>query len=337
MSQTTNIEWTDSTWNPIRGCTPVSPGCQNCYAATMAKRFSKPGQWGDGLVRINSAGQPTDDWSGKVNFVADKMLDPVRWRKPRRIFVNSVSDLFHEGVSVQWIDLIFAVIAMSPSHTFQLLTKRPNQMLAYLSKFELAHQWADYLSQIMFDECTPCFSDDFDECTPYFSDDAECHIANSINGVLAAGYNVGWPMRNVILGVSVEDQQWAAKRHDALAEVSRAGWRTMVSYEPALSPVDWSGWQFLDWLISGGESGPDARPTHPDWHRAVRDFSAEHGIPYFFKQWGEYLPVSDDSQGPHVQQIDGHKYLRTGKKSAGCLLDGQIHKSFPLSSIEVRP
>jgi protein gp37 len=131
VADKTGIEWTDATWNPIRGCAPVSAGCKNCYAADVARRFSGPGGAFEGLVRVNAAGERTNDWNGRVRFIEERLLDPIGWAAARRIFVNSVSDLFHEAVTDQQIDRIFAVMAMCPQHTFQVLTKRPRRMLAY--------------------------------------------------------------------------------------------------------------------------------------------------------------------------------------------------------------
>ena len=130
MSVNTGIEWTDSTWNPIRGCSLVSEGCRNCYAMGVAARFSGPGQAYEGLARRRSNGEP--QWTGKVAVVEKHMLDPLRWRGSRRIFVNSMSDLFHENVTDETIDRVFAVMALAPWHTFQVLTKRPRRMRDYM-------------------------------------------------------------------------------------------------------------------------------------------------------------------------------------------------------------
>ena len=133
MSAKTGIEWTDATWNPVRGCSRVSEGCRNCYAEKVAYRFSGPGQPYEGLVRINAAGERKLEWNGQVQLVEKHLLDPLKWKEPRRIFVNSMSDLFHENIPDEWIDKIFAVMALSPQHTFQVLTKRPERMRKYLS------------------------------------------------------------------------------------------------------------------------------------------------------------------------------------------------------------
>ena len=126
MGAKTGIEWTDATWNPIRGCSRVSEGCRNCYAETIAARFSGPGLAYEGLAVMQN-GHP--HWTGKIEFVDEHLLDPLSWRRPRRIFVNSMSDLFHENVTDEMRDKIFAVMALCPQHIFQVLTKRPARML----------------------------------------------------------------------------------------------------------------------------------------------------------------------------------------------------------------
>lgn len=132
MSAKTGIQWCDATWNPIRGCSRVSEGCRNCYAEVVAARFSGPGQAYEGLARRTSKGEAR--WTGKIMFVEKHLEDPLRWREPRRIFVNSMSDLFHEDVTDEQIDRIFAVMGLADRHQFQVLTKRPQRMLEYVSE-----------------------------------------------------------------------------------------------------------------------------------------------------------------------------------------------------------
>src|SRR3990167_8098022 len=130
MGVKSSIEWTDATWNPIRGCSRVSEGCRNCYAERMAARFSDRGMPHHGLavrhpISSSIRGNVTEPrWTGEVRFIEEHLEDPIYWKKPRRIFVNSMSDLFHEKVKDEWIDRIFAVMALAPQHTFQVLTKR---------------------------------------------------------------------------------------------------------------------------------------------------------------------------------------------------------------------
>ncbi len=264
--QRSKIEWTDATWNPVRGCSRVSEGCRNCYAERVAARFSGPGEPYHGLAVMKPDGP---HWTGKVKLPADHLTDPLRWRTPRRIFVNSMSDLFHEAVPQEWIARIFQVMAQANQHTYQILTKRPQRML------EIMRDLTDHSTMFM-----------------------------------------GKPLPNVLLGVSVEDQANADARIPLLLQTPAAV--RFVSYEPALGPVDFSEFlertkigpnHILDWIIAGGESGPQARPAHPDWFRAVRDqckaanartnMRAADGVriaaapppvenvPFFFKQWGE--------------------------------------------------
>jgi protein gp37 len=301
MGRTTGIEWTDSTWNPIRGCSRVSEGCRNCYAEAVAARFSGSGQPYDGLAsfRVIGAGKPEERvepaWTGKVRLIEQRLDDPLHWREPRKIFVNSMSDLFHEGVDSDWIARIFEVMKNAPQHTYQILTKRPERMLAVLT---------------------------------------------------AAAFRQSWPPQNWWFGVSIEDQETANERLPILARCEAAV--HFVSYEPALGPVDWFETDFadlIDWLIVGGESGPHARPMHPDWARAARRFCEFHGIAFFFKQWGAFIPGSAAhgfSQWPDLsdtvlmpehpgrQGFDSHQIMnRVGKHLAGAVLDGCEHKEFP--------
>ena len=211
MSATTGIEWTDATWNPTRGCRRVSPGCEHCYAETMAVRFDKPGLWGDGLT---SNGR----WNGRVVTVPAKLGDPLRWRKPRRIFVNSTSDLFHEDVPNEYIAAVFGVMAACPQHTFQILTKRAERM-------DVWWEWYD---------AQPCTG---------AGRAIECAGKHVRWSKLLPGFvpeSRPWPLPNVWLGVSAEDQQRADERIPHLLNCPAAvHW---VSYEPALSAVDFTRW-----------------------------------------------------------------------------------------------
>ena len=268
----TGIEWTDETWNPTTGCTKVSAGCKNCYAERVFRRWYKDRKFGD------------------VQLHPDRLDYPLRWRKPRMVFVDSMSDLFHEAVPDEFIYRTFAAMALAPGHAFQVLTKRPERMEALLS-----HR---YLPGAMWDAY-----------------------------ILAGGLgpiDVPWPLPNVWLGVSVEDQESANVRVPTLIRVPAA--LRFVSCEPLLGPVgieQWAGsepvpWSLLDWVICGGESGPKARPMHPDWARELRDDCIAAGVPYFFKQWGEWAP----------SRAAGGMF-RFGKKRAGRKLDGREWNEMP--------
>jgi protein gp37 len=232
------IEWTNETWNPITGCTKVSQGCKNCYAERVAERF-----WGDRKF--------TD-----IQLHEDRLEQPLRWKKPRMVFVNSMSDLFHEDVPFEFIRQVFDVMGKAENHIFQILTKRPNRMKEF-------YDWdRDFFNALPPDK----FEKIKDESLP-----------------------------NVWLGVSVEDQKTADERIPILLDCPSAiRW---VSVEPMLSSIDLSKWlgepTSLDWVIVGGESGPNARPMNSYWARLVRDQCQSVGVPFFFKQgsqnnWGNY-------------------------------------------------
>lgn len=319
MADRTGIQWTDATWNPIVGCSLASPGCTNCYAMSMAARLEAMGQEAYAGTTKPSATGPV--WTGKVSVNRMALFKPLDWKKPRRIFVNSMSDLFHQSMKVEDILDVFTVMAIADQHDFQILTKRGDRML-------------DFLEQ------------------PGLLEDIYANWSTFSGGAREVQ---AWPLRNVLIGVSVEDQRRANERGRDLYSLAERGWRTFVSYEPALGPVDWTGWNFLSGLISGGESGPRARPAHPDWHRAARDFCTAHGIPYFFKQWGSWEPAVDRERDDPDWRLDyGHKFgddgatkwlnlaggcgfhgerfhvmRRVGKARAGRLLDGREHNDLP--------
>ncbi|MDE1896884.1 MAG: DUF5131 family protein, partial [Rhodospirillales bacterium] len=206
MSDGTNIEWTDATWNPLRGCSRVSEGCRNCYAETVAGRFAGHGQPYEGLAKLDAGGNRR--WTGEVRLIESALLQSLRWTKPRRIFVNSMSDLFHEKVPDEWIDRIFAAMALAPQHTFQILTKRPQRMQEYiisrtksLEVFTFKSSLADAARKISF-----AAGHFFPGNAPlmFFSNRDE--DGNVPQGCVATP---GWPLSHVWLGVSVEDQKTA--------------------------------------------------------------------------------------------------------------------------------
>jgi protein gp37 len=270
----------------------VSEGCRNCYAEKVAYRFSgerldgKPAPY-KGLVQRTSDGMRLPLWNGNIKFVEEHLLDPLRWKKPRRIFVNSMSDLFHENVTDEMRDRIFAVMALCPRHTFQVLTKRPERMLAYLRMLEDERDMQRWANAAL----------DFD-LGPFAAD---------------AVREWEWPLPNVQLGVSVEDQKAADERIPLLLQTPAAV--RFISAEPLLGSMNIRPYlsaecmhedsyseddtnaticrrcedtPILDWVIVGGESGPGARPMHPDWARSLRDQCEAAGVPFFFKQWGEW-------------------------------------------------
>ena len=310
MSTTTEIEWTDKTWNPTTGCDRVSPGCGlplqdgtkhgDCYALTLAKRLKAMGS-----AKYQNDGDPATSGPG---FLATEhesdLYEPLHWRKPAKVFVNSMSDLFHERISDEFIAKVFAIMAATPRHTYQVLTKRHGRMRSLLSRDEFRVAVKD------------------------------AHSVMRLSGLIKGWpivINV-WPLANVWLGVSVEDQFWADTRIPALRDTPAAV--RFLSCEPLLGPLSLrrhlpcdmckmahvfgncgrtvrvpkltAPVRRIDWVIAGGESGPNALPMDPAWPRLLRDECAETGVAFLFKQWGGIRP-----------------------KAGGRVLDGRTWDEFP--------
>lgn len=303
------IEWTDETWNPVTGCTKVSAGCKHCYAEREWPRMTR-------LVPAYAGREFTD-----VRMHLDRIEQPLHWKKPRRIFVNSMSDLFHEAVDQRFISDVFGIMAACPQHTFQILTKRPARALELLGQ-----------------GCMGRFQDDVEECFAMHSDDP-----------------LIWPLHNVLIGVSVENQETADERIPLLLQIP-SNWR-WISAEPLLGPLSIENYvdlflpDLLVWVVVGGESGPNARPMHPDWVRSLRDQCAAANTPFLFKQWGEYCGDRDfrapahkwemiDRSGRTLQDAGSTANMgpithvaRVGKKRAGRLLDGVLHDEYPFAFV----
>lgn len=279
------------TWNPIVGCSIISPGCTNCYAMRMASRINKmtPASHYEGLTQFVN-GRPV--WTGKIARAPHKIFNaPLKWKKPSLVFVNSMSDLFHEDVPDEWIDRVFAIMALSPQHTFQVLTKRAARMHDYCSSIQKNGTW---LSAESF-----ALDMGFD---PRGRDNAGFDwLANH------------QMLPNVWLGVSVEDQARADERIPLLLDTPAAV--RFISAEPLLGKIDlepyplpasqWgAGWlnnypyrypkQHLAWVIIGGESGPGKRPVDLAWMRSIRDQCQAAGVPLFVKQIDKRIPIPDD-------------------------------------------
>lgn len=336
MADKTGIEWTDSTWNPVTGCAKVSQGCKNCYALRDWPRMSA---------------NPNTVYYGReftdVRCHRERLEQPIRWKKPRMIFANSMSDLFHESVPDEFIDSVFAVMAIAEQHTFQVLTKRPERMLRYMSTL---HSRSQEIAQ----------------AAMYVLNGKHWTDGDSMWDCVAHRIEAG-SLPNVWLGVSVEDQATADERIPLLLQTPAAvRW---ISAEPLLGPVDldrvwldYEGDTWLDWVVAGGESGQKARPMHPDWVRLMRDQCAAAGVPFLFKQWGEWAPRSScyhtltngmaaadvdpgATQWPCIRLTPGGKngrdlanvsggddcYMqKVGKKLAGRLFMGQQHDGYPI-------
>jgi len=369
VSDNSAISWTDATWNPLLGCTKVSPGCDGCYAIQNARiRAGNPNPKiataYAGLVERDAGGRL--EWTGAVRLLPERLEKPLRWRKPRRIFPNSQADLFHDQVDVEFIATVFAVMALTSRHTYQLPTKRHARMRAVLSDPEFRERVGWHMDRISETWNLP---------------------KGCIDGWPMGGdAGVLWPLPNVHIGVSVENQQWADIRIPALLDTPAAvRW---VSAEPLLGPVSLHpNWLHgkpcwgeaypeptspagilvrdpetgprLDWVVCGGESGPGARPMHPDWARGLRDQCLDSGAAFHFKQWGEWAPpepsaghsifdyVTDDDRVQIVDTVgrrrgrpwpgwkvqDGTRFAaplrRYGKKAAGRLLDGREWNEYP--------
>lgn len=344
-----NIEWTDETWNPLAGCTRASEGCDNCYAAVMSWRLGAmakadiaagrdPGRKAKYIGVATRNGHGVAAFNGKINLDYEALTQPRRWKKPRMIFVNSMSDLFHHNVPDSFVARMFEVMAETPRHTYQVLTKRPERMAAWCK----------------------------------------------------ANYSSGLPL-NVWVGTSVENQKAADERVPHLIKI--AAWVRFLSCEPLLGPVNLDPWlrpvrhvlidgeaepelmePQIGWAIVGGESGPRARPMHPRWAQGLRDQCQEAGAPFFFKQWGEWIPMNHldnaddylvdarvypndypadmrfkkyrvqigflhddgvfcgDGLAQRVPSQNVMMMYRVGKKAAGRLLDGREWNEFPTLS-----
>ncbi len=351
MSDRTGIEWADATWNPVGGCARISPGCEHCYAEQrVAPRLHAQGH----PVYKDAVAQHAD---GQWRFTGTMTMapkhdavwtQPARWRKPCVIFPCSTSDLFHERRSEADIDQVFAAMAVAPQHRYLVLTKRSDRMREYIeTKIRKAPQWVSL---------------------------------PAIEGRVLLPYEGGWPSY-IWLGTSAEDQQHLARIYNLLHTPAVGHF---VSLEPLLGPADLTEIEHvpghclhallgliaepdgtcshvkgLDWVIAGGESGPGARPMHPDWVRQIRDQCAAFDVPFHFKQWGAWLPWEPDQPpcwaAQNGQCEDRHTlfpadfdhadnwddglwalpdagqaaFQRVGKKAAGRLLDGRTHDAYP--------
>lgn len=330
----TNIEWTDETWNPTTGCTKISDGCKNCYIErTPAFRIA-------GKKFVNGK-IPLELYEGRLDA-------PLHWKKPRRIFVNSMSDLFHEDVPYEFIDRVFAVMQIAKWHTFQVLTKRAERMRKYMAC-----------------DRGPVLENERTTSEWWINEAAVVGDVGSLRGKLGfeAGSADAWPLSNVILGVSVENKKHGLPRIEHLRRTPAAV--RMLSIEPLLEDLGEIDLTGIGWVIVGGESGPGARPCHPDWVRPIRDLCVKVGVPFFWKQWGEWADLTNEPDGSELHQrstcdeillqsgevlgagyrngkesggmIWGHDWKergaawmgRVGKKAAGRLLDGRTWDEMP--------
>lgn len=333
MADHTKIEWTEATWNPITGCSVVSAGCKNCYAMKLAGTRLQHHPSRAGLTQ-NTQNGPV--WTGEMRFNEQWLKQPLQWKRPRKIFVCAHSDLFHESVPDEWIDRVFAVMALAKQHTFQVLTKRPQRMLDYMNRLGKSAKLLDVAAR------TIGYTFEFE-------------------GV----YLISWPIPNVWIGVTVENQETANERIPLLMQTPAAvRW---ISAEPLLGAIDLLATPAgdimcrcdgctkmtpetrLDWVVCGGESGSNARPMNPSWAQALRDQCKVAGVPFLFKQWGGWIETDVEPGGDlggdmrrdlvrivkPAGENDGHfrrgdaLMRRVTKKSAGRLLDGVLHDGYP--------
>lgn len=331
VSGNSSIEWTETTWNPVTGCTEASTGCANCYARGMSKRLRamaeadeakgrNPGKKAAYKLSVLDDGR----WSGAVTPVPSVLAEPLTWKKPRRVFVNSMSDLFWgtdadlkvarqrgvknpQPVPFEFIDQVFAVMALCPQHTFQVLTKRPERMAEYLATVEKAGSRLDIAEHLAHHAPVMEFRN---QDGPVDMTPAEV-LRESLR----------WPLPNAWLGTSVENQATADERIPHLLRCPAAvRW---LSMEPLLGAVDWvhvrpvrnceyadpadgccthpdaitpechpwadcpkSATPGIAWVVIGGESGPNARPFNIAWARSIIEQCKAAGVPVFVKQLG---------------------------------------------------
>ncbi len=347
MADNSKIEWTDATWNPVVGCSKVSAGCEHCYAERMAARLARMGK----LAHYRDVAYG-GEWTGRIGIADDAVWEqPMRWKRPRVIFVCSMGDLFHSWIpsdakstsAFSAIDRVLMTAAAAPRHQFVLLTKRVGQAFMQLSPMRDVKTVAEGLGNL---------------ADRYYGEACACQVGTRICAE--------WPLRNVWIGATMENQAVVAQRIEPLLCIGDMGWRIWVSCEPLLGPVFWDGlypdtsWSRFSGVVVGGESGPGARPMHPDWARGIRDHCAQTGKLFFFKQWGEWLSGcfftdtihAHDEQNPELgsrfpcmdwdeygkafetdsswmDDLSEHAVYRVGKKMAGRLLDGREHNDLP--------
>lgn len=313
MADGTKIEWTDATWNPITGCSVLSAGCKRCYAMKLAGTRMKGHHSREGLTIDTKAGPV---WNGVVRFNDIWLDQPLGWAKPRMIFLNAHGDTWHESVPDSWIDKIMARVALAPQHIVQALTKRSERMADYLNN-------PDTPKRIL-EEAFACRGSSGAKGERLWPPD---------------GFPT-WPLPNLWVGVSVEDQENTYRLDDLDDATAAVKW---VSAEPLLGQLDLTPWlDRIDWVVAGGESdkGPNARPASGDWFRSLRDQCAAYGVAFLFKQHGDWIGVEDlrrlpGGSGPGFGAFDHHRYdqdheaIHVGKATAGRLLDGIEHNGMP--------
>jgi protein gp37 len=346
--------WYDVTWNPTAGCSPAGPGCDRCDAvrivAQLARMGGKGGARYDGLTTPGRSGPV---WSGELRVRDDLLTWPLAQRKPRRILVGSLSDLFHHRLATEVIDAVHAVIWLARRHRFLVQTRRAERMRGYYADPCTPQRIAAAAGRLAAD-VLPALGLALangigDPSANLASRSAPPQTAVGGTYPSSAAF-LAWPLPNLGLGVAVEDHQCAGRIGELLQ--IPAAWR-WACFEPLLGAVrtdcvpladrtyvdalsgccfdvDWRGTvpaladptlPPLDWVVAGGETGPGARPTHPEWVRDLRDRCVVAGVPFFFKQWGEWGPAPEEGWG------DG--MVRCGRRVAGRIIDGRSWDEVP--------
>ena len=332
------IAWTDETWNVVRGCSDVNEDCRHCYAKNLAAtRLSQPGQPYHGLAELRNG---KAYWTGKVELVKDLLLKPYTWTRPRKIFVNAMSDLFHEDLPDTAIDQIVAMMTLCQQHIFQVLTKRPGRMASYLNALgnsrdeNQIHRWLRTWG-----------IEGLNGRNVSRADTARASMG------ISTGIGSGlWPLRNVWWGASMGHQAAVERFMPQLLKCRSHAWVLWVSAEPLLEQITFEHTlRDIDWLVVGGESGKDARPMHPAWPKALQREAELFHTGFHFKQQGEWMPVVyQNPEGKSFLKIscgmDGKRerivaagpdrsrdinMVKVGKKAAGRLLDGREWNEWP--------
>jgi protein gp37 len=285
MGESHRSAWSDALWDPVRGCSRKSAACINCYAETATAQSALSGGWGEGYATLKGEDAA---WTGKVALLEERLALPFGLEVPSRVFVNSMSDLFHEEMADAAIDRVFAVMALAPQHQFQVLTKRQKKMQTYMADAA-----------------------------------ASGRVGQAMAALGREGRLPGWPLPNVWLGVTAENQKEAERRIPVLLQTPAAV--RFIAAEPLLGALDlkpeWlepggAAGPGLDWVLAGGETGPKARPIEIDWVRSLRDQCARAGTPFYWNDWGAHMPA-DQSPQNHSPALE-RRYL-----------DGALHEALP--------
>lgn len=335
----TKIEWADVTWNPITGCTPISPGCTNCYAKRMAKRLA------------GRCGYPGDE-PFRVTLHPERLDEPLKWKKPRRVFVCSMGELFHEDVPTWMRFEVLDIVLLIKQHTFLILTKRPANMKEFFEwYYSKAGRTTETIKNLWLG-VTAESQEMADERIPLLLQTPAAVRFVSVEPILGPLDLCKW-LFNLRIPCScgnVFDTAFAAKcKHDGRTMECPACRACKCDKEERWKAAgktlhDMPGWEWrhpaverhplLDWVICGGETGPGARLCHPEWVRSLRDQCHAAGVPFFFKSWGEYCYPEQmpDATYKRIEELNldcCNDALRVGKKAAGRLLDGRTWDEFP--------